>query len=496
MVLSGTNTQITRRLDQLFDDLSSAGPNSGSIMVSGLCADSRTVKPGTLFAALPGTAVDGVRFVKDAQTAGAVAVLADRDSAVESDLPVILSSDPRRVLAIAAARFYGQQPANVVAVTGTNGKTSVTNFLRQLWEMAGFRSASLGTIGLLSPGRATSGNLTTPDPIILHQTLAELVGDEISHVALEASSHGLEQRRLDGVEFSAAAFTNLSRDHLDYHKDLESYFAAKMRLFDTLLPEGRSIVVDADNPYAERVMEIAEDHNLICLSVGERGRTIRLKSVTRMFDGARILVEANAQQQYLTLPLLGQFQISNALVAAALAAATGVEMAKALAGLERLDGVPGRLERVGVHRTGAQIFVDYSHTPDALATALKALRVHTDGRLIVVFGAGGDRDPGKRPLMGDAASRHADAVVVTDDNPRMEDPAAIRSQIIEGATDAIEIGGRKRAIRTAMAGLQAGDILLVAGKGHETGQIVGEEVLPYSDHDEIRAALAVLEGVT
>jgi UDP-N-acetylmuramoyl-L-alanyl-D-glutamate--2,6-diaminopimelate ligase len=444
-----------------------------------------------LFAALPGVKSDGSRFIPQAIESGAAAILTgNQPFEGECPVPLIRTADPRHTLALAASRFYARQPRTVVAVTGTNGKTSVTVFLRQIWERAGFKAASLGTIGLVSPGGAVTGSLTTPDPIRLHETMADLAEDQVTHLALEASSHGLEQRRLDGVRFSAGAFTNLSRDHLDYHATLEDYLAAKLRLFDTLLPKGAAAITDADQPPAARVRDLAKTRELEYLSVGEAGETLRLLSVTRMNDGSRLLVEAWGEKHYVSLPLVGQFQISNALVAAALAISTGVETNKALDALSALQGASGRLELIGAHPTGALVFVDYAHTPDALENALQAVRPHADGKLVVVFGAGGDRDPGKRPLMGEAAARSADRLIVTDDNPRSENPALIRKAVLSGAPNAEDIGDRRQAIRAAVAGLGKGDILLIAGKGHETGQTIGEEVLPFSDQEEARQALA------
>ena len=362
-------------------------------------------------------------------------------------------------------------------------------FLRQIWERAGYKAASLGTIGLVSPGGAVTGTLTTPDPIRLHEIMADLAGDDVTHLALEASSHGLEQRRLDGVRFAAGGFTNLSRDHLDYHLTLQEYLRAKLRLFDTLLPKGAAAVTDADQAEAAAVQKIAKERELDYFSVGRNGETLKIVSVTRMHDGVRLLIEAFGEKRYVALPLVGHFQISNALVAACLAIATGVEALKAIDAMSELKGASGRLELVGAHPTGAQVYVDYAHTPDALSNALRALRPHAKGKLIVIIGAGGDRDPGKRPLMGQAAHESSDRVIVTDDNPRSESPAAIRRAVLGGAPDADEIADRRAAIRTAVAALKEGDILLIAGKGHETGQTVGDKVLPFSDQDEARAAL-------
>jgi UDP-N-acetylmuramoyl-L-alanyl-D-glutamate--2,6-diaminopimelate ligase len=490
--LSAERRYGPRRLASLFSNDVDLPPDSGHVWIERLTADSRAAGPGALFAALPGTKADGTSFVPQAVAAGAAAVLMGRDGpAPEVAVPVVRVDDPRRALALAAQRFYGRQPRVVVAVTGTNGKTSVTVFLRQIWAAAGHSAASLGTIGLVAPTGSIAGNLTTPDPVRLHEILADLAGEQVTHLALEASSHGLEQRRLDGVRFAAGAFTNLTRDHLDYHRTLDDYLRAKLRLFDTLLPKGAAAVADADHPESEAVRRLAKARELGYLSVGRTGDTLRLISVTRMTDGVRLVVEAAGEQHYVRLPLVGDFQIANALVAAALAIATGVEPVKALDALAELKGASGRLELVGTHPNGAQVFVDYAHTPDALANALRALRPHTQGRLVVVFGAGGDRDPGKRPLMGEAAAANADRLIVTDDNPRNEDPAAIRRAVMAGARGAQEIGDRRQAIRAAVERLGAGDVLLVAGKGHETGQQIGSEILPFSDQDEARQALAL-----
>jgi UDP-N-acetylmuramoyl-L-alanyl-D-glutamate--2,6-diaminopimelate ligase len=483
----------TRRLSDIIAEDAELPAGAGGVTITGLTADSRQVELGMLFAALPGTKVDGARFVPQAVAAGAVAVLAGPQPIEPApNVPVARAGDPHRALARAAARFYAAQPATIVAVTGTNGKTSVAVFVRQLWERAGLAAASLGTIGLVAPGGARPGNLTTPDPVALHVLLAELAGNGVTHLALEASSHGLEQRRLDGVHISAAAFTNLSRDHLDYHPDLNAYFAAKRRLFDTLLPDGGSVVIDAAEPYAAEIAAVARRRGLPLLTVGEGGEALRLLAAERTPEGARLTVEATGERFEVALPLVGRFQTSNALIAAGLVVATGMAPADALAGLEHLKGASGRLERVGTHPSGAQVYVDYAHTPEALANVLEALRPHVGGRLVVVFGAGGDRDPGKRPLMGEAARCHADRVIVTDDNPRSEDPAEIRRAILAAVPGAEEVGDRRAAISAAIAGLGPGDILLIAGKGHETGQTIGDKVLPFSDQEEAREALAAL----
>ncbi|PLX36497.1 MAG: UDP-N-acetylmuramoyl-L-alanyl-D-glutamate--2,6-diaminopimelate ligase [Hyphomicrobiales bacterium] len=467
-------------------------PVTADITITGLSADSRRIEPGFLFAALAGAKVDGARFVAAAIEAGAVAVLAAEDAGLPDDLavPVLRTEDPRRQLALMAARFYAAQPGATVAVTGTAGKTSVATFTRQIWQQAGYDAASLGTLGVTTAEGTQYGSLTTPDTVGLHETLAELAGEGITHLAMEASSHGIDQRRLDGVRLKAAAFTNLGRDHLDYHADLEDYFAAKLRLFTTLLPDDGTVVVDADEPYADRVAAVAGERGLPLFTIGRAGMGLRLTDLAEESAGQRLTIEAGGETYTVLLPLIGRFQVSNALISAGLAIVTGTPVAVSLAALEHLQGAPGRLDLVGRTENGAPCFVDYAHKPDALANVLAALRPHVAGRLVVVFGAGGDRDPGKRAIMGEIAARDADVVIVTDDNPRSEDPARIRAAIMAAAPGAKEIGDRHQAIAEAVAMLQAGDVLVVAGKGHETGQIVGDQVLPFSDHEEVRAALA------
>ncbi|MBZ8131647.1 UDP-N-acetylmuramoyl-L-alanyl-D-glutamate--2,6-diaminopimelate ligase [Afifella sp. IM 167] len=481
-----------RPLKGLFGEEASLPKKVGGIQVTGLTADSREVTQGMLFAALPGSKADGTAFIGQAVEKGARAILTGSAPLAEDPgIPVVRAPDPRRALALAAAAFFGKQPDKVVAVTGTSGKTSVAVFARQIFAHAGKKAASLGTIGLATSDGRTRPGLTTPDPVTLHRTLADLAHSGVTHLALEASSHGLDQRRLDGLKLVAGGFTNLSRDHLDYHKSVEDYLRAKMRLFDTLLPEGAVAVVDADQKQAAAVAQIAKRRGLVFSSVGTAGETLKLLSVTRMPDGARLLLDVEGEHKYVPLPLIGEFQVANALMAAALAMGAGLSADEALAALPELEGAPGRLELVGMHANGAKVFVDYAHKPGALTAALEALRPHTDHDLVVVFGAGGDRDPGKRALMGEAASLAADRVIVTDDNPRSEEPAAIRRAILDAAPHAIEIGDRREAIRTAISSLQPGDVLLVAGKGHETGQTVGNEVLPFSDQEEVRAVLAI-----
>ncbi len=459
----------------------------GDVAIAGLAADSREVKPGYLFAALAGSRTDGARFIADALGRGAVAVLVGDRVAMEApaSIAVVRASDPRRLLALMAARFYGRQPQTVVAVTGTNGKTSVVSFVRQIWLELGFRAASLGTVGLVSAGGERKVDHTTPDPVSLQALMAGLADEGITHLALEASSHGLEQRRLDGLRLAAGAFTNLSRDHLDYHATPEAYFAAKARLFTELLPAGAAAVLNADSPEAMRIEAIARERGLQVLTVGHKGGDLAIVEQTRRGLGQHLVIAGRTGRHTVHLPLVGDFQASNALVAAGLVMAAGGEEARTVRALEGLKGAKGRLELVATTAAGASIFVDYAHTPDALQTALEALRPYTTGRLVVVFGAGGDRDRGKRPQMGAIAAEIADRAIVTDDNPRSEDAAAIRAEIMAACPGASEIGDRASAIDAAIAGLAAGDVLLVAGKGHESGQIVGDRIIPFSDHQVV-----------
>ncbi|MBR1218392.1 UDP-N-acetylmuramoyl-L-alanyl-D-glutamate--2,6-diaminopimelate ligase [Bradyrhizobium sp. U87765 SZCCT0131] len=466
---------------------------TGDLAVTGLAVDSRAVRAGDVFFALAGARTDGGRFIAQAAASGAVAAVGEQPAPADCTIPYLQVAQARRMLALAAARFYPRQPATIAAVTGTSGKTSVAAYARQIWQSLGFASASIGTVGLVTPTRAVYGSLTTPDPIALHRSLDELVGEGITHLAFEASSHGLDQFRLDGVRVDVGAFTNLSRDHLDYHPTVADYLAAKLRLFEALVVDGGAAVVATDHDHAAAVIAAAQRRKLRLFTVGRSGRDdangIRLVDAAIDGFGQRLrLVHAGVTHQ-LRLPLVGEFQIENALVAAGIAITTGGDAAQVFAALAALEGAKGRLELVGA-RNGAPVFVDYAHKPDALEKALAALRPYASGRLIVVFGAGGDRDTGKRPLMGAIAARGADAVIVTDDNPRSEDPASIRAAIMAAATGAREIGDRGEAIRAGVAALQPGDVLLIAGKGHETGQIVGTQVLPFSDHDAARAALA------
>jgi len=459
-----------------------------ALEIGGVAADSRKVKPGDLFVAVPGTKSDGLSFVAQALQAGAVAVMAERTADVPAGVATIQVPDARRALALCAAAVFPRQPEVIAAVTGTSGKTSVAAFTRQIWTALGFQAASIGTVGVVSPGGERYGALTTPDPVELHRTLDQLASDGVTHLALEASSHGLDQRRLDGVRIAAGAFTNLSRDHLDYHATIEAYLAAKLRLFDTLIQPGGTAVIGVDDCYAGQAVAAAQKRGLRIMTVGTGGDDIRL--VAGAIDGfAQTIALAYEGRPYkIRLPLVGAFQVQNAVVAAGLVIATGGDPQHVFAALERLQGAKGRLEMVGT-RNGAPVFIDYAHKPDALKKALEALRPYASGRLTVVFGAGGDRDQGKRPLMGRIAAENADRVIVTDDNPRSEDAGAIRAAILAAAPGAAEIGDRAQAIRSAIAGLQAGDVLLIAGKGHETGQIIGDRTVPFSDHDAVAAAL-------
>ena len=474
-----------KRLDEILD-LGPSEAGGAERPIGGLTADSRKVRPGDAFFALAGAKQDGLAFVADALAKGAAVVVGERAPA--GGAPFVKVADARAALAKAAARFYSRQPECIVAVTGTSGKTSVAAFARQIWAAAGREAASLGTLGVVSRPLEIYGSLTTPDTIALHQTLDKLAGVGVTHLALEASSHGLDQKRLDGVRLAAGAFTNLSRDHLDYHETKEAYLDAKLRLFRELLPNGAPAVIDGDSDVAPRVIEAARARGLSLYVVGRRGGALRLIDAGRDGFSSRIVVEHCGRAHPLRLPLPGDFQVSNALVAAGLCLATGTDPETVFAALERLEGAPGRLERVG-DKDGAPVFVDYAHKPDALEKALAALRPFVAGRLAVVFGCGGDRDAGKRPMMGAIATRSADLVYVTDDNPRSEDPAAIRAAILAAAPRAREIGDRGEAIRAAIEALNPGDALLIAGKGHETGQILSDRTLPFSDAETARAAL-------
>jgi UDP-N-acetylmuramoyl-L-alanyl-D-glutamate--2,6-diaminopimelate ligase len=459
------------------------------VAISGLTADSREVRPGYLFAALPGTSVDGTRFIPQAIAAGAAAIIAGEAANDPGTGAFIRAVNPRKLFAQMAARFAGSQPDIVVAVTGTNGKTSVASFVRQIWEAMGFRAASIGTIGVVGPEGEQYLQHTTPDPVKLHSTLAKLAAEHVTHLSLEASSHGLAQYRLDGVRIAAGAFTNITRDHLDYHATFEEYFKAKSRLFSELLPPGAAAVINADAPQADELEEIAKSRKLQLLTVGHKGREFKIVASRREGFGQHLVVAGPRLRHEFILPLVGEFQASNALIAAGLVIATGGEEELAMHALESLKGAKGRLDLVARSATGAPIFVDYAHTPDALENAIAALRPYVRNKLAVVFGAGGDRDKGKRPQMGAVAAKLADIAYVTDDNPRSEDPAQIRAEVLGGCPGGIDAGDRASAIRAAVAALGEGDILLVAGKGHEAGQTIGKTTVPFSDHDAVRAAV-------
>ncbi len=455
-------------------------------LITGVTADSRKVEPGALFVALPGTASDGRAFIPQALAQGAAAVLAPNDTPVGAAPLLVTSGDVRRAYAIAARGFYGAQPATCVAVTGTNGKTSVAAFCRQIWAAIGHKSASMGTLGVVGQKgdktyTLTGPGLTSPDAGDAARLLAELARKEVTHLALEASSHGIDQRRLDGVTLKAAGFTNLTQDHLDYHGTMEDYRAAKLRLFETLLPRGRTAVLNADSDAYNAFASAGIMSGLGIMGVGERGRDLALIERIATPEGQRLVLDVRGLRHEVLLPLAGGFQAANALVAAGLCIAAGDCADRVLPALEKITGAQGRLQRIPGGRTGGEVYVDYAHTPDGLETVLNALRPHATGRLIVVFGAGGDRDRGKRPLMGDIAGRFADVAIVTDDNPRSEDPAAIRAQVREGCPDALEIGDRRMAIHEAIGMMGAGDVVVIAGKGHEQGQIVGGTTHPFDD---------------
>jgi UDP-N-acetylmuramoyl-L-alanyl-D-glutamate--2,6-diaminopimelate ligase len=448
--------------------------------VTGFAIDHRKVARGSIFGAFKGAVFNGEDFISGAVDRGAVAVVARPDAHVEQ-VPLLGDPEPRRLFAELAAKFYAPYPDTVVAVTGTNGKTSTVEMTRQIWRMSGHRSASIGTLGVTTSDDQVSTGLTTPDIVTFLNNMAGLERMGISHVAYEASSHGLDQHRCEGVPLAAAAFTNFSRDHLDYHETMESYFEAKMRLFEELLPPGKPAVVWTDDPKSEEVIERCLSRGHRILTVGRSGETIRLVDQSATPLGQSLLLEHEDRSIKLSLPLIGAYQAANVLVAAGLAMATGLGFDHVFSAMQRVAPVRGRLERAVISRAGVPVYIDYAHTPDALEAAIAALRPHVEGRLITVFGAGGDRDQGKRPQMGEVAVRLSDVVIVTDDNPRSEDPAAIRSAIMADAPGATEVPGRREAIAEAIGIAREGDIVLVAGKGHETGQIIGDKVLPFDD---------------
>ncbi|HEX4800107.1 MAG TPA: UDP-N-acetylmuramoyl-L-alanyl-D-glutamate--2,6-diaminopimelate ligase [Sphingomicrobium sp.] len=448
--------------------------------ITGFAIDHRKVAAGSVFGAFKGAVFNGEDFIRQAVGRGAVAVVA-RPEAVVEKVPHLSDPIPRRLFAELAAKFYAPYPETVVAVTGTNGKTSTVEMTRQIWRMLGHRSASIGTLGVTTSDDQVKTGLTTPDIVTFLHNMAGLKRMGTTHVAYEASSHGLDQYRAEGVPLAAAAFTNFSRDHLDYHETMDAYFEAKMRLFDELLSAGRPAVIWTDDPKSEEVMERARKRGHDLLTVGRKGEAIRLVEQSPTTLGQTLMLEHGGKSFRLALPLIGAYQASNVLTAAGLVLATGGEWNAVFSAMQRVAPVRGRLERAVISRAGVPVYIDYAHTPDALEAAIAALRPHVEGRLITVFGAGGDRDQGKRPQMGEVATRLSDIVIVTDDNPRSEDPAVIRSAIMAGAPGATEVSGRREAIAEAIRIARSGDIVLVAGKGHETGQIVGDRVLPFDD---------------
>ena len=478
-----------------------SGPHTDPAIL-GMSADSRAVQPGYLFAALSGQGADGRAFISDALERGAVAVLTDLREPLPAPtapdghrVPVIAVENPRRSLALMAARFFGAQPRTVAAVTGTSGKTSVATFTRQIWSSLGCKAASMGTLGLIAPGTTRKGALTTPDPIALHRDLAGLARAGVTHLSIEASSHGLDQCRLDGIDIAAGGFTNLSRDHLDYHASMETYLAAKLRLFDAVMQTGRAAVLNADSPEYDAFAAVAAHRRHRIIGYGRRAGDLRLLRLTPIPEGQALALNAFGRMIDVHLHLAGAFQAHNALCAAGLAIACGADPAEAIDAMSRLTGVRGRLERVATLPNGAQVYVDYSHKPGALESVLETLRPLARGRLMVVFGCGGDRDRGKRPEMGAVACRLADRVIVTDDNPRTEDPAAIRRAILDGCPAGApvgEVGDRAAAIAAAVGELAAGDLLVIAGKGHEQEQIIGKTSYPFDDAEMARAAVAAL----
>ena len=473
-------------------------PEGGNVTVTGFAIDNRKVAPGTVFGAFQGMQVNGEDFIPAAIDAGAIAVVARPEAKVEGALH-IASASPRKCFAEMAAQFFTPVPDHIVAVTGTNGKTSCVEMTRQIWRMAGERAASIGTLGVTTPDESVSTGLTTPDIVTFLSNMSGLAREGVTHVAYEASSHGLSQYRNEGIPVKAAGFTNFSRDHLDYHADMEDYFAAKMRLFDEVVSDGATAVVwmgAGDSGGNKRVVEHAQTRGLKVMTVGEEGEDICLIRREPTQLGQSLTVDHDGTERTINLPLIGAYQVSNALTSAGLALATGVDAGRVWDAVARLQPVRGRLERAVIAPSGAPVYIDYAHTPDALEAAIAALRPHVTGRLITVFGAGGDRDHGKRAPMGEAAAKASDIVIVTDDNPRGEDAAEIRRQVLAGAPNAREVGGRREAIHAAIAEAGKDDIVLVAGKGHETGQIIGSgenmRVHPFYDVEVARECAALI----
>ena len=490
-----------RAAETTLSRLGLTAPGGGDVVVTGLATDSRAVRPGDLFAALPGTQAHGAAFVAAALERGAGSILTDREGAAlaravlaGAPVPVILCEEPRQALAYAAALFFGAQPQVMVAVTGTSGKTSVASFTRQIWQVLGLRAVNLGTMGVLGDWQARLVH-TTPEPVTLHRLLAEMAAAGVDHAAMEASSHGLDQHRLDGVRLMAAAFTNFSQDHLDYHADFDEYFAAKAGLFARVLPDDGVAVINTDDARGPEVARIARHRGQKVMTVG-RNPGASLRIVSQRYDqaGQDLRFAWDGRVRQARLALIGGFQADNVLAAAGLAIASGADPSDVFGALPELATVPGRMQLAATRDNGAAVFVDYSHKPGALASALQSLRPHVQGRIVVVFGAGGDRDRGKRPLMGQAAAAHADQAIVTDDNPRGESPALIRRAVLDGCPGAVEVADRAEAILRGVDALEPGDALLIAGKGHETGQIVGGQVFPFDDVEQASVAVAALDG--
>ncbi len=475
------------RLRELFPDAST------DVEITGMTADSRRVKAGFLFAALKGVAAHGREFVAQAKANGAAAVLSAGDLGADPGVPQVIAQEPRAAFASAAAAFYPRRPGTIVAVTGTNGKSSTVDFLRQIWMHAGKNAASVGTLGAITSRGVVDLGHTTPDPVAIHATLQALADDGVTHAAMEASSHGLEQHRVDGLTFDAGAFTNLTQDHLDYHLDMASYREAKQKLWARVRAGGVA-VINADAGEAPAFEKSAVQRGLklvLCGWRAPRAEALKIVEIAPRPNAQSLTLSWNEHEAQVELPLIGEFQALNAVCAAALALSLGEKPEAVWAGMSKLKPVKGRIEHVGASKDGAHVFVDYAHTPDGLDVLLRAARPHAPGRVIVVFGCGGDRDAGKRPKMGAIAARHADVVIVTDDNPRGEDPASIRAQVLAGAPGATEIGDRGEAIRAGVGMLRAGDALLIAGKGHETGQIIKGVVHPFADQDVAREALGI-----
>jgi UDP-N-acetylmuramoyl-L-alanyl-D-glutamate--2,6-diaminopimelate ligase len=486
------------RLSQLIASGDGLALHGNDVEIKGITADSRGIKPGFLFIAIPGTKNDGRTFIADAVARGAVAVLAPEKTTIPPGVTLVTAKDLRRATSVIASTFYPRQPDTIVAVTGTSGKTSTAQFTREIWQALGRKSASIGTLGLVTNEETRYGSLTTPDPITLHQLLDESAASGITHMAMEASSHGLVLNRLDHVKVKAGGFTNLSRDHLDYHENMENYFAAKLRLFtDIVTPDGAA-VLNADSPEFHRIADVAEARGLRVISYGSKGKQIKLKELKPDIKGQTLRLDLFGKPQDVLLPVMGGFQAWNAMCALGLVIASGEDAAKAAQALAKLTGVPGRLELAGFSKSGGAVFIDYAHKPDALENVLKAMRshvtAHAGAKLGVIFGCGGNRDAGKRPLMGEIAQKLADWVIVTDDNPRNENPDAVRREILAGCKTGptlAEIGDRAKAIEAGIKQLHKDDVLIIAGKGHESGQIVGDKTLPFDDADVARKALGL-----